>query len=168
MIYRLPQIEDKEIIYDYVMEHYENGEKSISASHGLALEEYDRWVEKVNRNAIVGDETFGKSLLLLCFDENRLVGLLSIRYDLPEELSYTIGDIGYGVRPSERNKGYATVMLKYALDVCREKGMTKVILGCFKDNIASAKTIIKNGGVLLCENDNYEKGRLSQYYVIEL
>ena len=46
--------------------------------------------------------------------------------------------------------------------------MTKVILGCFKDNIASVKTIIKNGGVLICENDNFIKGRISQYYIIEL
>jgi len=168
MIYRLPGIEDKEIINIYVQEHYENGEKNISASHGLTLSEYDKWVEKINRNAFIGDEIFGKSLLLLCFDEDRLIGLLSIRYDLPQELSHSIGDIGYGVRPSERNKGYATVMLKHALDVCRQKGKRKVILGCFKDNVASAKTIIKNGGVLLCENDNYEKGRLSQYYVIEL
>jgi len=168
MIYRLPKIEDEGIINDYVNEHYKNGEKEISPSHGLILSEYDRWVEKINRNAVLGDEIFGKSLLLLCFDENRLVGLLSIRYELPPKLSYIIGDIGYGVRPSERNKGYATVMLKHALDVCREKGMTKVILGCFKDNIASAKTIIKNGGILVCENDNYQKGRLSQYYVIEL
>jgi predicted acetyltransferase len=168
MIYRLPQLEDEGTIRDYVKEHYENGETSISASHGLTSSEYGQWVERINRNALTGDKDFGKSLLLLCFDEDRLIGLLSIRYDLPQELSHTIGDIGYGVRPSERNKGYATAMLKYALGVCREKGMTKVILGCFKDNIASVKTIIKNGGVLICENDNFIKGRISQYYIIEL
>jgi len=168
MIYRLPRIEDKEIIFDYVEEHYKNGERSISASHGLTSSEFEEWVEKINRNALLGDETYGRSLMQLCFDRDRLVGFLSIRYDLPPELSNTIGDIGYGVRPTERNKGYATVMLKHALDVCREKGRSRVILGCFKDNIASAKTIIKNGGVLLFENDNYQKGRLSQYYVIEL
>lgn len=168
MIYRLPQIEDEEIINNYIKEHYENGEKSISASHELTSSEYNKWIEKINRNALIGDEAFGKSLLYLCFDENRLIGLLSIRYDLPRELSYTIGDIGYGVRPSERKKGYATAMLKHALNVCRAKGMTKVILGCFKDNIASAKTIKKNGGVLIYENYDYEKGKVSQYYVIKL
>ena len=168
MIYRLPQLKDEKLINDYIQEHYEQGEKSISASYGLTSSEYKQWVAKINRNAAEGDERFGKSLLLLCFDNKRLIGLLSIRYELPPELSWTIGDIGYGVRPSERNKGYATAMLKHALDVCREKGLTKVILGCFRDNIASAKTIIKNGGVLVCENDNYQKGRISQYYVITL
>jgi len=46
--------------------------------------------------------------------------------------------------------------------------MTKVILGCYKDNIASAKTIQKNGGILTEENDNYKEGKISQYYLINL
>ena len=87
---------------------------------------------------------------------------------MPESLSWKLGDIGYGVRPSERQKGYATEMLGYGLSVCREKGRTRVILGCYKDNLASAATIRKNGGVLAVENDNYEEGRISQYYQIDL
>jgi predicted acetyltransferase len=106
--------------------------------------------------------------LYLCFDNNKLIGLLSIRYDLPENLIKKYGDIGYGVRPSERNKGYATTMLQYGLSVCKEKGMDNVLLGCYKDNLASAATIKKNGGVLVDENDNYNEGRISQYYSINL
>jgi hypothetical protein len=87
---------------------------------------------------------------------------------LPGELSEKIGDIGYGVRPSERNKGYATAMLRYALSVCKEKGMGKVVLGCYKDNLASAATIRKNGGVLTAENNNYKENKTSQYYSITL
>ena len=168
MIYRLPEINDKAMLQEYVQEHYENKETSISASLGLSSSEYSDWVEKMQRNASVGDEEWGKSLLYLCFDKSKLIGLLSIRYDLPEFLRKKYGDIGYGVRPSERNKGYATMMLKYALSVCRNKGMTKVILGCYKDNIASAKTIQKNGGILTEENDNYKEGKISQYYLINL
>jgi len=58
-------------------------------------------------------------------------------------------------------------MLKYALSVCREKGKNRVILGCYKDNLASAATIRKNGGVLIEENDNYEEGKISQYYLVK-
>lgn len=57
-------------------------------------------------------------------------------------------EIGYGVRPSERNKGYATQMLRYALEVCKEKGMRRAFLGCHSDNIASASVIKKCGGIL--------------------
>ena len=168
LIYRLPEISDKSILQEYMQEHYDNKENSISASLGLPTSEYADWVEKIQRNSFSGDEQWGKSLLYLCFDNNKFIGLLSIRYDLPENLTEKYGDIGYGVRPSERNKGYATTMLRYALSVCKEKGMDKVLLGCYKDNLASAATIKKNGGVLVAENDNYNEGKISQYYSINL
>jgi len=168
MIYRLPEISDKDILQKYIQEHYDNNETSISASLGLPVSEYSEWVEKIHKNAILGDEQWGKSLLYLCFENNELIGLLSIRYELPQELTAIYGDIGYGVRPSEREKGYATMMLRYALSVCKEYGLKKVLLGCYKDNVASASTIKKNGGVLEIENDNYNEGRLSQYYSIIL
>ncbi|MBP5606117.1 MAG: GNAT family N-acetyltransferase [Ruminiclostridium sp.] len=168
MEYRLPEIKDEDILKTYVREHHDNGETSISASLGLLSADYTEWVARIKNNALSGDEQWGKSLLFLCFDGDRLIGLLSIRYELPELLSEKYGDIGYGVRPSERNKGYATAMLEYALSVCKEKGMEKVIVGCYKDNPASAATIKKNGGTLITENENYKEGRISQYYLIRL
>ena len=168
MEYRLPQLSDKAVLAEYVQEHYDNKESGISASLGLVASDYNDWVEKIHRNATVGDSEWGKSILYLCFDKQKLIGLLSIRYCLPKELSMKYGDIGYGVRPSERNKGYATSMLKYALSICKEKGLSEVILGCYKDNLASSTTIKKNGGVLLAEGDSYKKGKLSQYYLIKL
>mgnify|MGYP003520996521 CR=1 FL=1 len=85
-----------------------------------------------------------------------------------DNLKFRGGHIAYYIRPSERNKGYATAMLRDALAVCKEKGMDNVLLGCYKDNLASAATIKKNGGVLVDENDNYNEGRISQYYSIKL
>lgn len=168
MEYRLPTLNDKTILAEYVQEHYDYKENSISASLGLTASDYKSWVDRIHQNATVGDCEWGKSLLYLCFENNKLVGLLNIRYSLPKELSKKYGDIGYGVRPSERNKGFATTMLKYALSVCKEKGLLEVTLGCYKDNIASSATIKKNGGVLFAEDDNYKKGKVSQYYLIKL
>ena len=59
-------------------------------------------------------------------------------------------------------------MLRYALSVCKEKGMGKVVLGCYKDNLASAATIRKNGGILTVENNNDKENKTSQYYSITL
>ncbi len=168
MIYRLPEAGDEAALAAYVREHHDNGETSISASLGLSSFDYAEWVEKIRRNAGVGDDEWGRSLLYLCLEETGLIGLLSIRFELPASLSEKYGDIGYGVRPSERCRGYATEMLRYALSVCREKGMSKVVLGCYKDNLASAATIRKNGGVLFAENEKYKAGRISQYYSIAL
>lgn len=168
MLYRLPQLSDQDLLKAYVLEHMDHGENSISASVGLLAMEYSDWVEMIQTKATTGDAQWGRSLVYLCFDQDRLIGLLSIRYELPEALTQSIGDIGYGVRPSERNKGYATTMLAQALSVCRQKGRNQVMLGCYKDNPASSAVIRKNGGVLVAENDHYAKGRISQYYVIAL
>ncbi len=168
MTFRFPEADDREILREYVREHLENGETDITAGMGLETSEFAQWLEKIRRNAESGDEAWGRSLLFLCFDRGRLIGLLSVRYELPGPLSEIYGDVGYGVRPSERRKGYATAMLRYGLSVCREKGMEKALLGCYKDNLGSAATIRKNGGVLVAENDNYTKGKTSQYYEIIL
>lgn len=143
MIYRLPEANDKAMLHEYIQEHYDNGETSINASLELATSEYGEWVEKIRRNALVGDEIWGKSLLYLCIDEGKLICLLNIRYGLPKYLAEKYGHIGYGVRSSERKKGYATTMLRYALSVCKEKGMIQIILGCYKDNLVSVASIKK-------------------------
>lgn len=168
MTFRLPDLNDEELLRDYVREHRARGEANISASMSLAKIEYADWVEQMARNAREGDGEFGRMLLFLCFDGARLVGLLCVRHELPRPLREKFGDIGYGVRPSERRKGYATRMLRHALDVCREMGMRDAIVGCYSDNAASAATIRACGGRLYAERDSYTPGRPSQYYRIEL
>lgn len=153
MKYRLPSIEDRQILMDYVKEHYSNNESSISASNGLTQMNYSDWVNKINRNSKIKDDDWGQYYLYLVFDdENNLIGLLNIMYNLTEELRNLYGDVGYSVRPSERRKGYATKMLEIAKNICREKGMKYILLGCYKNNYGSKKTIIKNGGYLVKED----------------
>ena len=175
MKYRLPTIDDYEILKDYVQEHYSNYERSISASVGLTNMDYKDWVEKINRNSETADDEWGKYYLYLVFDDNKLIGLLNIRFDLNEELREKYGDIGYGVRPSERRKGYATQMLKYSINICKEKNMEYVILGCYENNYGSNRTIKKNGGVFykkrvekLTLSDNWEIELNSNYYKVDL
>ena len=105
---------------------------------------------------------------LFCIDKDRniLVGAVNIRHYLNEGLLATGGHIGDGIRPSERRKGYATAMLKLALEECRKLGINRVLMCCDKDNVGSAKSIIKNGGVL--ENEVWEDDHLEQRYWIQL
>ena len=79
--------------------------------------------------------------------DGRILGLIQIRYRLNEYLEKVGGHIGYSVRPSERRKGYAKMMLSMALPLCREAGYDHVMISCATTNIASEKTIRANGGV---------------------
>ena len=103
----------------------------------------------------------------LDMDRNIFVGAVNIRHELNDSLLYTGGHIGDGVRPSERRKGYATAMIALALEECRKLGISRVLMTCNKDNIGSAKSIIKNGGVLENEVVN-EEGVIEQRYWITL
>jgi predicted acetyltransferase len=78
--------------------------------------------------------------------EQRIVGAVNIRHRLTEKLFNCGGHIGYGIRPSERRKGFATKLLALALDKAEELGIQKVLVVCDEDNIASEKTILNNGG----------------------
>lgn len=98
---------------------------------------------------------------------NRILGAISIRHYLNDELFKFGGHIGYGVRPSERRKGYAKAMLKMALEKCKDMNISKVLVTCNKGNIGSARTIMANGGVF--ENELVEdNGNVVQRYWIEV
>ena len=104
---------------------------------------------------------------LLDVERNILIGAVNIRHCLNDYLLKYGGHIGDGVRPSERRKGYATEMIRLALMECRKLGINRVLFVCDKTNIGSAKSILKNGGVL--ENEFVdENGKIKQRYWIEV
>ena len=112
-------------------------------------------------------ETFVPHLTFWLVDpDDRILGVANIRPRLNENLRVRGGHIGYGVRPSERGKGYATAMLRLALAKAREMGLDRVLLTCDKDNIASARVIVKNGGRL--ESEATLDGVVIQRYWINL
>lgn len=92
------------------------------------------------------------STLWLVNEEDKIVGTANIRHRLNQKLLNSGGHIGYGIRPSERRKGYATILLSFALQQTRMLGLDKVLVVCDKGNIGSERTIIKNGGQLESEN----------------
>ena len=57
-------------------------------------------------------------------------------------------------------------MIALALQECQKLGIKKVLMCCDKENIASARSIIKNGGIL--ENEVLDNGVWIQRYWIEL
>ncbi len=104
---------------------------------------------------------------LLDIERNILLGAVNIRHYLNDYLFRFGGHIGDGIRPSERGKGYATEMIRLSLIECKKLGIDKVLMVCDKSNTASAKTIIKNGGILEKEFVD-EDGEINQRYWIDI
>lgn len=77
-----------------------------------------------------------------------VVGRSSIRYELKGFLVTHGGHIGYAVRPQHRGRGYATEILRQSVDILRARGVERILVTCDDDNLASAKVIEANGGVL--------------------
>jgi len=157
----------KKLLEEMMEEWYQTGEEIIPyAIRKNDYRDFDTYLENIEvKNgtyAYVPDSTF----FVLDTERNIFVGAVNIRHELNEKLLQSGGHIGDGVRPSERRKGYATEMIRLALQECKKLGLTKVLMVCDKDNIGSAKSIQKNGGVL--ENEIIEDGVIEQRYWIEI
>ncbi|WP_216321470.1 GNAT family N-acetyltransferase [Deinococcus aestuarii] len=96
----------------------------------------------------VPPEGFVNSEVLWLVEGETYLGRLSIRHRLGGRLREFGGHIGYEVRPSARRQGHATLMLRLALDRARELGLTRVLVTCDADNLASRRVIEANGGAL--------------------
>lgn len=152
-------------LFDMMDEWYSTGEKIIPyAIRKTDYHNFEEYIENIevkdDGGDLVPDSTF------FCLDEERniFVGAVNIRHYLNESLLLNGGHIGDGVRPSERRKGIATQMIHLALLECRKLGIESVLMVCDKENIGSAKSIIKNGGIL--ENEINVDGVIEQRYWI--
>ena len=119
----------------------------INGSAGLdRFSSIEIWFEELKKRSC--EDTVPKGLvpsstyLGVREKDNYIVGMIDIRHYLNEYLTQAGGHIGYGVRKTERNKGYAKQMLKLALEKCKELKIKKVLITCDEDNIASEKVIL--------------------------
>lgn len=158
--------EYKEQLFEMMDEWCATGEKIVP--YAIRKNDYHDF-QYYLANLQITEEVDGKvpdtTLFCLDVDRNIFVGAVNIRHYLTEEMLVNAGHIGDGIRPSERRKGYATAMIGLALEEAKELGIDRVLMCCDKENIASAKSIVNNGGIL--ENEVVVNGVIEQRYWIE-
>ncbi len=156
----VPTIKQKKEAIEFIKE-FRKYNSNLNGTGGLEsyTDNYDNWLNIVSdyarglnlKSGYVPASTF----FVIRQEDNRIVGMINIRHELSEYLLQQGGHIGYGIRPTERKKGYATQTLYLGLEKCEELGIDKVLLTCDKDNLGSAKTIQNNYGIL--ENEFYDE-----------
>lgn len=130
-------------------------------------EHYEEWLEKLENDLDFENIKPGRvpasTYFLLRKKDNKILGIINIRYELNEYLENFGGHIGYSIRATERKKGYGKKQLELALDKCSEISINNVLITCREDNKESAKVIEACGGIYEDtrfskeENDNFKR-----------
>ena len=146
-------IDDPDIWAGYAsMEEYENYEEWLNSLDN------DLDFENIRQGRVPASTYF-----LLRKTDNRIIGIINIRYGLNYFLNNFGGHIGYSIRATERKKGYGHKQLVLGLEKCLEIPINKVLITCREKNIGSAKVIEGCGGIYedtrFCkeENDNFKR-----------
>ena len=166
----LPDEQWENDVMDYRKEFIEMGERLHGAGNLHESEPYAQWLAGVRNTmdpaTVRGGLVPATSYLGVRASDGTLVGMIQIRHALNDYLRRFGGHIGYSVRKGERRKGYAGEMLHLALEKCREMGISRVLVTCDRENTASARTILSNGGRL--EGEVREGAGVTQRYWIEV
>ena len=150
LVIRKPTLEDKEQILEMVNEFRKY--ESVLNGHGSIdkCESYEEWLEKLasyeDEKTLPEGRVLSTQYVTVRANDNKIVGLINARWYLNDFLKIHGGHIGDSIRPTERNKGYATEQIRLVLEEFKKRGVDKVLITCKEENIASAKTIEKNGG----------------------
>lgn len=133
-------------------------------------EQYEEWLEKLENDLDFENIKPGRvpasTYFLLRKTDNKILGIINIRYELNEYLENYGGHIGYSIRPTERRKGYGRKQLLLALDKCLEIPINKVLINCRETNKGSARVIESCGGIYedtRCSEE--EKDNFKRYWI---
>lgn len=168
----IPSIERKNEIIDYINEFVlYNSDIHGTGSLDKILEGYT-FEQALERCLNMQDKEYAKKLgrcqsktfLLIRENDDKIVGTINVRWNLTESMKQFGGNIGYGIRPTERRKGYNKINLYLGLIEAQKLGLDRVMLDCDVNNLGSAKTMQSLGGVLERTEVNPSDGVLTSVY----
>jgi len=145
-----PSLRLKDSYLSHVEEFRQRGDWPIPFVLKFPTDDFPAFLERLQKCALGSEVAQGYApheTFWLVEDGANVVGVSNLRLQLNDNLRKDGGHIGYGIRPSARRRGLATLILKETLRKARERGITRALVTAEKGNIGSIKTILKNGGV---------------------
>lgn len=107
--------------------------------------DYVRQLEELESGLTI-PEGMVRGAFLVAEVDGKVVGRVSLRYELNAFLRDGPGHVGYQVVPDARGKGYATEMLRQSIALLRAQGIDEILASCDVANEASARVLEKCGG----------------------
>ena len=137
-----------------MLQDIENGENGfMNEVCGMSYKDYKKWLAdqddfSVGKNLPQGWIPFTTYFL---YDNGVPIGTGRIRHETSEYLQKVVGagEIGYGISKNYRGKGYGNILFKEILKKCRDFGYEKITLFPHKDNEATIRIMLKNGGKVI-------------------
>jgi predicted acetyltransferase len=147
---------DGQEIYELLqtMPKDENG--LLNNANGLSYEEFKNWLaakEKESEQKGLVDGWKVPSTTFWLYVDDLPVGFGNLRHFLTDALRKAGGNIGYGIAPQYRGKGYGKELLRLLLKEAAKIGLEKVLITVHLDNIASQKVALANGGTITEKDD---------------
>ena len=139
---------------EYIKEHnIYNSEPSGVSGLDDYIENYEKWIEYLeqlkNKETCSTDRCLGKQYFLIREEDNKLVGMTNLRWDLNDWIEINGGNIGYSILPSERRKGYNKIQLYLCLLEAKKINLDTVLITALESNTGSIKSILSLGGKLI-------------------
>jgi predicted acetyltransferase len=157
---------------DYRQEFILFGEGHINGSNGFShYESYDEWlksVQSIEKETLTREKVHATTYFSIRKTDDKIIGTIQLRHSLSDELRRYGGHIGYGIRPTERQRGYGKEQLALVIEEAKRRGLSEVMITCDKDNTGSAKVITGNGGVLEWEGYFEPTQEVIQIYWIKI
>lgn len=167
-----PNINYSNQIIEYRNEFIFNKDSMDGSASLIKYDNPEDWINYLkitsNKKNCPKDRVIDSEFISVRESDNKIIGMINIRHELNEYLLNFGGNIGYSVRKSERNKGYAKEQLRLALMECKNLGLKKVLITCDKNNIGSRKTILSSNGIFENEINNEDNSSITQRYWINI
>lgn len=171
----IPTINRKQEALDYLeenVEYHSNLNGTGSMDNCLDGMTYEEWLLELERRKDIEylnriNRCQSKTFFVVRESDNKIVGMINVRYHISEDkLKTWASHIGYGIRPTERRKGYAKIALYLGLLEEQKLGEDRILLLCDVDNIGSNKTILSLGGELeKTKLDAYDDTMTNYYWI---
>jgi len=149
-------INDDRDIYEMLQEIPKDENGFMNSINGITFEEFKEW--------LIASDEFSKvkglqgwkvpTTIYWLYVDGQPVGFSKLRHFLTEQLLEEGGNVGYAIRPSERSKGYGSMILKMIIEEAKKMNIEKILLTIRNQNHSSIKVALNNNGKIEKSNED--------------